>query len=105
MRVLNIETCMKKRVFQGVTLPVPLPLRHQAREAPERLWIKAHRLSHFTRCRLAAIGDHIRSNGGSKLSIPLIDVLNRLFAFIAGREIKIDIRPFPAAFAQEALKK
>ena len=105
MQVLNIKPCMKKRLFQGIVVPFPFPLRYQARETPECLGIETHRLSHFTRCRLAAIGDHICSNGGTKLSIPLVDVLNCLFAFISGGEIKVDVRPFSTAFAQEALKK
>src|SRR5580698_2230909 len=32
MRMLNIETCMEKRVFQGILFSFPLPLRYEARE-------------------------------------------------------------------------
>ena len=103
--MLDIEACMQKRMFQGVVLSLPLPLRHQAREPPQGLRIEAHCLAHFARSRLAAIGNHIGGDGGAQLAITLIDVLNRLLAFISGGQIEIDVRPFSAAFAQKAFKK
>ena len=40
-----------------------------------------------------------------RCAVPLIDVLNNFFALVARRQIKIDVRPFAAVLAQEALKE
>src|ERR1700677_2123900 len=105
MRMLDIEARMEKGVFQGVILPLPFPLRNQAGKAPQGFSIEAHRLSHFTCRRLAAIGNYVCRYRGAKLPVAMVDVLDRLLTLISGGQIEIDVRPFPAALAQEAFKE
>src|SRR5271156_818832 len=97
MRMFDIEARMEKGIFQGVVFPLPLPLRHEAREAPQGLLIEAHRLSHFACRGLAAIGNHVGGHRSAKLPIALVDVLDRLLALIPGGQVEIDIGPFTSA--------
>ena len=74
------------------------------REAIERAGGKAQRLPNFTRSASPAISNDIRGHGGPILSVAPINFLDHFFPPIATREIKIDIRPAFASFAQEPLE-
>ena len=86
-------------------LPLPLPLDDEARETSQRFRIEAQGLTNFSRRRLAAIGNDVRSHRRAEFAVALVDVLNGLLSLVFGRQIEIDVRPFAAALAQEALKE
>ena len=83
------------RVIRSAPFPVP----DKSGQALNRLTVKAQRLTYLTRSRASAIGDDVGCHRRAQCPILLIDVLDHLFAMVAGREIQIDVWPFTAILA------
>ena len=94
-----------KLAGHGVVGAAPLPVAYQAGEAGELLVFEAERLAYFARRGTAAIADDVGGHGCAELAIALVDVLDDLLAVIAGGQIEIDVGPFAAVLAQEALEE
>jgi hypothetical protein len=86
-------------------LAAPFPLTHKARQPAQRVRIEAQRLAGFTRRGLAAIGNDVGRHGRAEFAVPLIHVLDRLFALVFRRQIEVDVRPLVSALAQEPLEE
>ena len=104
-RMANVEACLLEVTSHRVVLAAPLPVADQAGEPRELVLLKAKRLAHFARGGAAAIGDDVGSHRRAQRAIALIDVLNDLFALVAGWQIEIDVRPLAAVLAEESLEE
>src|SRR5437879_8896756 len=95
-RLPHIETGNMELRFERVGLILVFKVANESCQALQCLHIKTEHLTDFSRCRPAAIRNDIRSHGGAKHPIALIDVLNRTLALIAAGKIKIDDAPSTA---------
>ena len=104
-RMPDVEACIMEGMCHCVRLAAPLPLADKAGEPAQRLLIEAECLADFAGCGLATIADDVCGHRSAQLSVPLVDVLNRLFSFFFGWEIKVNVRPLTPVFAEEPLKE
>src|SRR3954451_5828783 len=101
----EIKTGSREMPVQGVIRASPFKVTHQSGQFVECLGIEAKHLANFARCQPPPIGDYICRHCSAKLSITLIDILNRLLAIIARRKIEINVWPFAALLREKALKE
>ncbi len=66
---------------------------------------KAQGLADLARRRPCAVGDDIGGHGGAVRPVALVDVLDDLFALVAGGQVEIDVGPLAALLGQEALEQ
>ncbi len=66
---------------------------------------KAQRLTDLAHRAPRAISDHVRGHRGAAVAVAAIDVLNRLLAIVAARQVEIDVGPFAALLGQKALEQ
>ena len=74
-------------------------------ETGELIFFEAERLADLARGRAAAIADDVSGHGSAEFAIALVDVLDDLFAMIAGGQIEIDVGPLAAVLAEETLEE
>src|SRR6185369_1222301 len=93
-RLAQIETRVAKLSLAGIARIFPFKRVDQRRETCERFVVEVEHLPDFARGRAPTISDDIRGHRRAEFSVALVNVLNRLLALIAARQVEIDVRPF-----------
>jgi hypothetical protein len=75
----------------------------QSGEPAKRFLIEIKGLADLACRRAPAIRDAVGGHGRAEFSVTLVNVLNCLFAFIAARQIEIDVGPFASLFRKKSL--
>src|SRR2546427_8811102 len=77
----------------------------QLGEAIHLLEREAERLARLAHGAARAVADDGRRHGGAALAVAAVDVLDDLFAAIAGGQIEVDVGPLAALLGEEALEE
>src|ERR1051326_2300737 len=77
----------------------------QARKTTKCVVVEIKCLADFARGRAPAVSDAVCGHGRTELPTALANVLNCLFAFIAARQIEIDVGPFASFLGKKPLKQ
>src|SRR5438046_9218724 len=65
---------------------------------------EAERLARLAHGAARAVADDGRRHGGAALAVAAVDVLDDLFAAIAGGQVEVDVGPLAALLGEEALE-
>src|SRR5690242_8103531 len=77
----------------------------QAGETAERFLVEVQCLTDFARRRAPTISDAVGRHGRAEFAVALVDVLNCLLAFVATRQIEIDVGPLAALLGKKSLEQ
>jgi hypothetical protein len=83
----------------------PLPGAYEARKAVERGDFESQSLADLSRRGSAAISDDVGGHGRAQFSVSFVNVLDDALAFVARRQVDIDVRPLAAFFGKKALEQ
>src|SRR5579859_4366311 len=97
-RMVQVEANLLEMVFEVIRGTAPFATVHHARKLVESVLIESKSFAHLSRGRAVTISNDVRRHCGAELSVPLIDVLNRLLSLVSTRQVEIDIRPLTAFF-------
>src|SRR5579863_10129250 len=89
----EIESRVAKVALQRIARVAIFPGAYQAGEPAQRFGVESQHFSGFASGRTPSISDHVRRHSRAALAEALVNVLNGLFPLIAGRQVKINVRP------------
>src|SRR6185369_6970657 len=104
-RLAQIQTCVTKLPLAGIVRIFPFKRVDERRQTRKRFVVEIEHLPDFARGRAPTISDDIRGHRRAEFSVALVNVLNRLLALIAARQVEIDVRPFASFFGKKTLKQ
>src|ERR1041385_6845171 len=104
-RLTQIQTRVAKLSFAGIVWIFPFPRVDERGETRKCFFVEVERLPDFARGRTPAISDDVCGHRGPMFSIALVNVLNRLLALLAARQIEIDVGPLASLFRKKALEQ
>src|SRR3954454_5099469 len=104
-RLPQVQTRIAKLPLAGIVWIFPFPRVDERRQTRERFVVEVERLADFTRGRAPAISNDVRRHRRPEFSVAFVNVLNRLLALLAARQVEVDVGPLAAFFRKKALKQ
>src|SRR6202008_4527478 len=104
-RLAQIQTRIAKLSLAGIVWIFPFPRVDECGETRKRFVVEVERLPDLTRGRAPAISDDVCGHRRAMFSVALVNVLDRLLALVAARQIEIDVGPLASFFRKKAVKQ
>ena len=90
---------------QGLGVLLEIESAELSRQFVHGIRSQPHHLAHLPHRQARAVGDDIGRHGGPLVTVFFEYVLDDPLAWVAGRKVEVDIRPFTALLGEEALEE
>lgn len=105
LRQVGIDAEFAQVPSQRVLRILPFEGAHHLGERVDHLRRAAKHLPHLARRAAATIGDDVGRHRRATIAIARVEILDRLLATVAARQVQVDVGPLAAFLREEALEQ